>query len=174
MRNLPRKTSVIQTIFTLELDHQPLLEIIWTLPHDLGITALKDIVSRHLDVTLTSVGPKSRLRSEVDKLPPKVSLVLGNILVKRRGKSRIVPSSCFGVVVDKVHSCSRSESHLPSRGQRAELRYSLGLDRHVALSGTDNSQELLTTGVDPCGGSGVVVDKVRSSLGSEPLFPSSG
>ena len=82
--NLPRKTSVIQTILTLKLDHQPLLQIIRSLPHDLGITTLEYIISRNLDMTLTSVGPKSRLRSEVDEFPPKVSLVLWDILVEGR------------------------------------------------------------------------------------------
>jgi hypothetical protein len=172
--DIPRKTSVIETVLTLELDHQPLFQIIRSLPHDLGITTLEDIVSRHLDMTLTRVGPKSGLRSEVDEFPPKVSLVLGYILVERGRKSWIVPSGGLCVVVDKVYSSSRSETHLPSRGQWTKLRDSLRLNRHVALSRTNDSQELLTTGVNPCGGSSVVIDEVRSALGSESLFPSSG
>lgn len=34
---LPRETSIIQTIFAVELDHQSLLQIVWTLAHDLRI-----------------------------------------------------------------------------------------------------------------------------------------
>ena len=124
-------------------------------------------------MTLTSVGPKSRLRSEVDEFPPKVSLVLRYVLVERRRKSRIVPGGSLCVVVNKVYSGSRGETHFPSGRQRTELRDSLRLNRHVALSGTNDSQELLSTWVDPGGGSSVVIDEIRSSLGCESLFPSS-
>jgi hypothetical protein len=34
---LPRETSIIQTIFAIELDHQPLLQVVGTLAHDLRI-----------------------------------------------------------------------------------------------------------------------------------------
>lgn len=53
--SLPRETSVIETVFTLELDHQPLLEVVRALSHNFGVRSLKDVFSRHLDVTLTSI-----------------------------------------------------------------------------------------------------------------------
>jgi hypothetical protein len=78
--DVPGKTTVIETIFTLKLDHQSLLEIVRGLPHDLAVTALEDGLSGDLDVALTGVGSKRGLRTEVDELSSEVSLVLRSVL----------------------------------------------------------------------------------------------
>lgn len=125
-------------------------------------------------MTLSSVGPKSRLRSEVDELSSEVTFVLRHVLIERRGQSGIIPSGSLGVVIDKVDSCSRGQTHLPSRRERTELTDGLRLDRQVALAGSDDPDELLSSRVHPGGRSSVVVHKVWSTLGSESLFPASG
>ena len=109
-----RQTTVIETILSIELDHQSLLEIVWSLPHNFGIRILKDVSSSDLDVTLSRNRSKSRLGAEVDEFPPKVSLVLRYIELQARWKTRIVPRCSLGIVIDKVDSCSRCKSHLPS------------------------------------------------------------
>jgi hypothetical protein len=85
---LSRKTTIIQSIFTLKLDHQTFLQIVRSLPHDLAITTLEDGLSRNLDVTLTSVRSESGLRSEVDQLSSEVSLVLRGVL-KSQGNLKV-------------------------------------------------------------------------------------
>ena len=80
--NLPRKTTVIETIFAIELDHQSLLEVVWTLAHNLCIRVLEDMRSANLDVALARQNPQSWLRTEVDQLPPEVTLVLWYVLVQ--------------------------------------------------------------------------------------------
>jgi len=82
MWNIPRKTAVVQAVFTVELDHQALLQIRRALAHDLGIRILKDIIATDLDVTLSRHDPQSGLGSEVDQLATEVTLVLRNTLVQ--------------------------------------------------------------------------------------------
>ncbi|KAI3481094.1 hypothetical protein L1887_56668 [Cichorium endivia] len=57
---------------------------------------------------------------------------------------------------------------------RAELRDALGLHGEVAAVGAHDSENLLSSRVDPGGGSGVVVHKVRSAFGGVALFPAGG
>ena len=90
--NSPRQSSVIQPILSLKLDHQPLLQIVRRLPHDLRVRPFEDALPRDLDVALSRDGTKRWLGSEVDELPSEVSLVLRNVLVEGGGQSRIVPS----------------------------------------------------------------------------------
>jgi hypothetical protein len=49
-------------------------------PHDLTVTALENGLTRHLDLACAIVWTECRLTSEVNELPPKVSLVLWSIL----------------------------------------------------------------------------------------------
>ena len=53
---VPRGDIIIPTFFTIELDHQPLLQIIRALFHDLGVTILKDMVSANLDLAVPRLG----------------------------------------------------------------------------------------------------------------------
>ena len=80
---LPRKTTVIQTIFAVELDHQPLLQIVRCLPHDLRITILKDMVTSDFDLAVSRLSTHRRLTPKVDEFPPKVAFVLRHIGVQR-------------------------------------------------------------------------------------------
>ena len=59
--NLPRKTTVIETIFAIELDHQTLLEICCRLTHDLGVRVFEDMRSANLDVALPRQDSECRL-----------------------------------------------------------------------------------------------------------------
>lgn len=111
---LSRKTPVVQTVFTVELDHQSLLQIGSTLSHNFVVRVLEDMGSPNLDVALATDNAQRWLRSEVDKLATEVTLVLWHVLVERRGQSRIVPCGSLRVVVDKVHSCCVGKSHFPS------------------------------------------------------------
>ena len=74
-----RQTTVVQTVLSVELDHQPLLQVIGSLTHDLRIRIFEDMSSSNLDVALTRNWSKSRLRSKVDELPSEISLVLRHI-----------------------------------------------------------------------------------------------
>lgn len=123
-------------------------------------------------MTLPGVTPQRRLGPKVDELPSEVSFVLRYILVERRRQSRVVPCSRFGIVVNKVYSRGGCQPHLPTTRQGTELADGLRLDRQVALlAGGDETQELLTTRVNPCRRTGVVIDEVRTTFGSESLFP---
>lgn len=82
--NLPRETTVVQTVFTIKLDHQALLEVTRRLAHNLMIRVLENVRSPDLDVALTRHNPQCGLRPEVDQFPPKVTLVLRHVLVQRR------------------------------------------------------------------------------------------
>jgi hypothetical protein len=172
--NPPGKTSVIQPIFTLKLDHQSLLQVVRRLPHNLAITTLKNILTRYLDMALTGIRPQCGLGSEVDQLSSEITLVLGRVLVERGRQSRIVPCCCLCVVVDKVDSSSRRQTHFPSARQGPELCDGLRLHGQTSCSSgrANNSQKLLTTRVDPGGCTGIVIDEIRSTFGSESLFPS--
>ena len=86
--HVPRKTTVIQTVFTIEFDHEPLLQIVRCLTHDLGIAVLEDVVPANFDLAVTRLCTKRRLATEVDELPPEVALVLRNIGVKRGWQTR--------------------------------------------------------------------------------------
>lgn len=125
-------------------------------------------------MTLSRVRPQRGLRSEVDQLSSEITLVLRRILVERRGQSRIVPCRRLGVVIDEIDSRGRGETHFPSARERTELCDGLRLDREVSRStgGADHSEQLLTTRVDPRGGTGIVIDEIRSSFRRESLFPS--
>lgn len=79
---LSRQSSVIQTIFSVELDHQSLLEVVWCLAHNLGVRIFEDVSSTNFDVTLTRRRTKGGLRSEVDEFSSEVSLVLRYILIE--------------------------------------------------------------------------------------------
>ena len=80
---LARETAVIETILAVELDHQPFLQIGSRLPRNFRERILENVRSPDLDVTLPRHDPHSRLRAEVDELPPEVSLVLRDVLVQR-------------------------------------------------------------------------------------------
>lgn len=111
---LSGETAIIQAIFTIELDHQPLLQIVGALAHNFGVAILEDVRAPDLHMALAAQDPQSRLRTEVDKLPPKVTLVLRNILVERRRQSRVIPSGGLGVVVNEVDTCSVCKTHFPA------------------------------------------------------------
>jgi len=78
---IPRKTTIIQPIFSIEFDHQPLLEVIRRLSHNLRIAILKDVVPSHFDLAITRLRAQSGLRTEVNEFAPEVALVLRDILV---------------------------------------------------------------------------------------------
>ena len=166
---LSGNTTVVQTFFTIELDHKSLLQVIGCLSHNLLIRVFKDMISSNLDVTLSRQNTQSRLRSKVDDFSSKVTLVLGNILVQRRRQTRVVPCGSFRVVVNEVHTGSVGQTHLPARGQRTQLTHWLLLDGGVWTKGTN---VLLSSRVNPGGGSCVVVHKVWSSLIGKSLLPS--
>jgi hypothetical protein len=52
-KDQPGNTSIIQTFLTVELNHKPLLQIVGSLPHDLGITVLKDMVTANFNLTVS-------------------------------------------------------------------------------------------------------------------------
>jgi hypothetical protein len=112
--NKPGEATIIKTIFTIEFDHESLLEIIGCLPHNLVIRVFKNMSSADLDVALARQYTHSRLRSEVNELSPEITFILRNVLVERRGKSWVVPGRGLRVVVDKVHTSSIGKSHFPS------------------------------------------------------------
>ncbi len=124
------------------------------------------------NMALAAETAHSRLRTEVDELASEVSLILGHVLVERRGKAWVIPSSGLGVMVDKVYSGCVGESHLPAARQRAKLRYWLLLNLTVCVVLTAvESNILLATGVDPGRRTGIVVDEVWAALGSPALLP---
>lgn len=49
----PRESSVIESILAVKLDHEPLLEVVGGLAHNLGVTVLKDVRTANLDVALS-------------------------------------------------------------------------------------------------------------------------
>lgn len=72
------------------------------MPHDFGIAVLEDMVTSYLDLTITRLRAKSRLAPEVDELSSEVSLVLRNVLVQRRWKTRVIPSCCLKAIDKNV------------------------------------------------------------------------
>ena len=82
---LSGKTSVIQTVFTVKLDHKSLLQIRSALPHNLVVRVLENMRSPNLDVALATNDAKCWLRSKVNELAAEIALVLWYILVQRRG-----------------------------------------------------------------------------------------
>ena len=81
MSSSPRQSSIVQTVFSVELDHQPLLQIVGVLPHDLGIRVLKNVVSSNFDMALARQYPKSGLRPEVNQFTSEIPFVLWDVLV---------------------------------------------------------------------------------------------
>lgn len=170
--DIPRKTTVVQTIFTVELDHESFLEVIRRLSHDLSITILKDVVTPDLDLTVTRLCPHRRLTSEVDKLPPEVTFVLRNISIERRWQSRVVPGGRLCVMVDEVDASRGCKTHLPTRGKRTELGNGLRLKRRTLSARPHNTNDRLPSGVYPCRSTRVVVDIVWSPFRRISLLPS--
>jgi hypothetical protein len=84
-KELSRETSVIQTVFTVKLDHKSLLQIRSALSHNLVVRVLENMRSPNLDVTLATNNAQCWLRSEVNELATEIALVLWYILVERRG-----------------------------------------------------------------------------------------
>ena len=74
-----RDTSVIETIFTVELDHQTFLQVTRRLPHNLSVGVLKDVISPDLDLAVARLSAHGRLTPEVDELPAEVTLVLRHV-----------------------------------------------------------------------------------------------
>jgi len=88
-----RQTSVIQTVFSVELDHQTLLKVRSRLTHDLMVRILEDVRSPDLDVTLPTNDAEGGLRAEVDQLATEITLVLGTFWSRddgNRGSSQVV------------------------------------------------------------------------------------
>lgn len=112
--DVPRKTSVVETVFALELDHKPLLEVIGRLAHDLGVAVLEDVVTPDLDLTVAGLVAHCGLAAEVDELPAEVTLVLRHVGIQRRRQARVVPRRRLRVVVHEVHASSGRETHLPA------------------------------------------------------------
>jgi hypothetical protein len=81
---LSADTAIIQAFLVVEAYHEPLLEVVGRLPHDLGIAVLKYVVTSDLDVALSRNRPKSWLGTEVDQLSTEIALVLRYVLVERR------------------------------------------------------------------------------------------
>jgi hypothetical protein len=130
--------------------------------------------SSDLDMALPRKDAQSGLRTEVDELPSKVTLVLWYVLVQRRWQTRIIPCSSLRVVVDKVHSRSVSEAHFPTARERSQLRHGLLLDSGVISTSvlpTVHPNVLLPSRVDPCGCASVMVNKVCATLRGVSLLP---
>jgi hypothetical protein len=82
-QHIPRQTTIIQTVFAVELDHQAFLKIVRALSHDLGVRILEDMSTPDLHMALSGQDPQSGLGSEVDQFPSEVTLVLRHVLVER-------------------------------------------------------------------------------------------
>ena len=95
-------------------------------------------------------------------------------LVERTGQPGVIPCGRLGVVIDKVHPGRARQPHFPSARQRSELADGLGLDGQVASARADDTQQLLSSRVDPGRRPRGVIDEIRSSLGGESLFPTLG
>lgn len=61
--SLSRDSSVVETVLAVELDHQPLLEVVWLLTHNLGVRVFEDVRTAHLDVALARNRAESGLRA---------------------------------------------------------------------------------------------------------------
>jgi hypothetical protein len=86
---IPGKTTIVETIFALKLDHQTLLEISGRLAHNLMVRVLEYVRSADLHMTLSRNRAKSRLGSKVDQLPTEIALVLRNTLIQAAGQARV-------------------------------------------------------------------------------------
>ncbi len=169
---LARETTVVEAVLAVELDHEALLQIGGGLPGYLSERVLEDVGTPDLDVALAREDAHGGLRPEVDQLPPEVTLVLRHVLVQGGRQARVVPGRRLGVVVDKVDTSRVGEAHLPAAGERAQLGDGLLLDGAVGtVLAAVHADVLLAPGIDPGGGSGVVIDEVGAALGSPPLFP---
>jgi hypothetical protein len=74
--DIPRQTAIIQTLLSVELDHQTLFQFTGTLSHDLNIAILEYMIPPDVDLAETRLGAHCRLTPEIDELPPEVALVL--------------------------------------------------------------------------------------------------
>jgi len=54
--NLPRNTTIIETILTVKLDHKALLKITRCLAHDLSIAVLKQAITSNFHLAITRLG----------------------------------------------------------------------------------------------------------------------
>ena len=72
---IPGKTIIIQPMLSIEFDHQPLLEFVRCLPHDLPVAILKDAVPPHFDLAVTELRAQRGLRTEVNEFTPEVALI---------------------------------------------------------------------------------------------------
>jgi hypothetical protein len=108
------QTTVVKTVFSVELDHQTLLQIRSRLAHNLMVRVFEDMRSPDLDMALPTDNAEGGLRAEVDELATEITLVLRHVLVQGRGQARIVPGGSLRVMVDKVDSGGVCESHFPS------------------------------------------------------------
>ncbi len=104
--------AVVERVLALELDHEPLAEVLRLETHDRREPVLEDPPAAHAHVAL-GVGDQAhrQLASEVDDLPPVVPLVL-------RRQPRVVPRGCTHVVVQKVYAARRRHVHFRTRWQR--------------------------------------------------------
>lgn len=169
---LSGKATIIQTVFSIELDHETLLQVGSGLARNLGEGVLENVRSADFDVALSRKDAHGRLGPEVNELASEVALVLGHILVERRWQAGIIPRRRLGVVVDKVNTCSVSKAHFPTAGERTQLGDWLLLNSAVSIVlPAVHPDVLLSPWIDPGRGPGVVVDKVRPSFGGKSLLP---
>lgn len=115
------QTTVIQTVFAIELDHQALLQVTSTLSHDLVVRVLEDMTSADLNVALAGNNPQCRLGPEVDQLPPEITLVLRHVLIQRRRQPGVVPRGGLGVVINEVDTRGVGQPHFPAARQWPQL-----------------------------------------------------
>jgi len=170
---LSRQTTIIETILTVKLDHQSLLQVGCRLSHNLSIGILEDGTTSYFDMALARQDSQCWLRTEVDKLPSEIPLVLGYSLIERRWQARVVPGGSLCVVVDEIDTSCVGQPHLPTARKWAQLGDWLLLNGCV-VSGrvvAVHSYVLLSSGINPGGGSGVVVNIVGPAFRSMPLLP---
>ena len=129
------------------------------------------MVPADLDLAVARLVAHRGLAAEVDKLPPKVTLVLWHILVERRGQARIIPGRRLRIVINEIHAGCIGKTHFPSTRQWSQLGDRLLLDAVVIGVLSVHSDILLPTWVYPSCGSSIVVDEVSASSRCVSLFP---
>lgn len=123
-------------------------------------------------MTLSAQDAHRWLRPEVDELSPKVSLVLGHVLIQGRRQPWVVPGCRLGIVIYEVHSRSVRKTHLPAARQRTQLGHRLLLDLSIGIVLTAiHADVLLPAGVHPGRRPRVVVNKVGPPFGCPSLLP---
>ena len=173
-KNPPGKSTIIQTVFPVELDHQPLLQIVWRLPHNLRITILEDVIPPHFNLAIPRLRPHCRLAPKVDQFAPKVTLILRHIRIQGRRKTGVIPGGRLCIVINEIDAGRRSETHFPAGGKWPKLRDCLGLQSGVLSVGTHNADNGLSPWVNPCSRPGIVINIVSPPFGGVTLFPSCG